>query len=104
MAHALKSLELLEGFSKSFVKARWRWGGESQGAQSACAQFSDWLIARVMSRGLAFSVHRLQEAWGYVLMVIKQFFCLRGRAAGHICKTTQEMCIKYSYLGISQRS
>ena len=32
MAHALKSLEFPKGFSKAFLKARWRWGGESQAA------------------------------------------------------------------------
>ena len=35
-------------------------------------------MARVMSWGLAFSVLGLQDAWDYVLMVIKEFLHLGG--------------------------
>ena len=65
-----------------------------------------------MSQGLTFSVLRLQEAWGYVLLDIKQrtsSICCGGGVGGggwggYICKTTQEICIKYYYLGTSERS
>ena len=57
----------------------------------------------MVSQGLTSSVLRLQEAWDYVLMVIKQFFHLVVVVRFHICKTTQEICIKYYYLGTSER-
>ena len=61
---------------------------------SLCAvPFGSCRGTSIVPRGLTWSVLSLQEAQCYVLMVIKQFFHLVG--GFHICKTTQEMCIKY---------
>ena len=57
-----------------------------------------------MSQGLILSVLRLQEAWGlcaYGHQAVNIFLLVGGL---HICKTTQEMCIRYCYLGTSERS
>ena len=40
---------------------------------------------------------------GYEVMVIKELILPFGGAVS-ICKTTQEMCITYYYLGTSERS
>ena len=48
------------------------------------------------------SVLRLPEAWGCVSGQAVNIFHLEGHF--HFCKTTQEMCIKYCFLGISERS
>ena len=58
-----------------------------------------WYVNRMVSQG---SVLRLQEAWGCVSGQAVNIFHLVGHF--HFCKTTQEMCIKYCYLGISERS
>ena len=47
------------------------------------------------------SALRLQEAWGYVFMVNLPFV---WGSLGYIWKTTQEMYIKYYYLGTPERS
>ena len=48
----------------------------------------------MVSQGYTLSALRLQEAWGFVLILLEM-----GR--GYICKTTQEICIKYFHLGTS---
>lgn len=44
----------------------------------------------------------VQEAWEHVLMVIRELFHLEGGGGFHICKTTQEICIKYFHSLLSR--
>ena len=93
-----KTLNSWKGFSKTVLKARWR--------RRVCDQFvvsnslnGWWWGNRIVSRGLTL----LMQSLG-------------SRKPGHqvdtssiwwgidICKTTQEMCIRYYYLGTSERS
>ena len=52
-----------------------------------------WWGNRAVSQELTLSFLRIQEAWAYELMVIREV---------HICKAIQEVCIRY-YLGTSER-
>lgn len=59
----------------------------------------------MVSLGLTLSGLRLLEAWGSVLRFIKTLTTSMGLGDGvHICKTAGEMCLKYCYLGTSDRS
>ena len=104
VAHALKSLELPKRFQQSIFKSQVR-----EGDCRVCDQILHnsmivwWSGNRVVSQGFTLSVLRLQEAWGYVLMVIKLLTSSIWWGV-HIWKTTQEICIKYCYLGTSKRS
>ena len=100
-----KSPELPEVFGQTFLKARWgRWG------RRLCDQLMHnslthwWWGNRVVSQGFTLSVLRLQEAWGLCAHghQVVNIFHLVG--SFHIWKTTHEMCIKYCYLGTSERS
>ena len=58
-----------------------------------------------MAERLNWTELRLQEAWGCVLLIIKLLTSSIWDGVGvHICKTTQEFCIEYCYLGTSERS
>ena len=95
-AHALKSLELPKGFRQSERAGRRVW---DQPVRNSLIGW--WWGYRTVSQGLTLSVLRLQETWGYAQghQVVLPF----GGDSFHICKT-QEMCIKYYYLGTSERS
>ena len=87
-----KPLPTPKVFSRAFLKASWRWRqgeGGSQGLRSPHAVL--WLAdsegTGVVLQGLTLSVLSLQEAPGYVLMVIKKLtFCIWW-GVFHICKT-----------------
>ena len=92
----LKALSSLQGFYRALLRAQW--GRPVEGLWSAYAQVSDWLMVREQGvpapGGLSLCAYGNQ--------VVSFFQLLAGRV--YICKTTQEMCLRYYYLGTPERS
>ena len=105
VVHALKSSELPEGFWQSPFKSQVREVGWKVCDQVVHNFLTGWWWgSRVMSWGWTLSVLRLQEAWDSVLshhgLHIVNIFLLLERGS-FLHTTTQEMHIKYYYLGAS---
>ena len=74
-------------------------GAEPQGLWSARGQFSGWLM---MSGEVTRRCHMINPQAPVGLGAACSWSSFGGGFS--ICKTTQEMCIRYCYLGTSERS
>ena len=92
------------GFRKAFLKARWG-RGVARYVISSCT--IPWLVDGEVTgqchRGQHYQSSGPSRPGGYtqIHQVVNIFHSVGGF---HICKTTQEMCIRYCYLGTSERS
>ena len=89
----------LMGVREAFFKARWGKWGHKVGDQLVCESLIGWWWGkRAVSQGLALSIVRRQWVWGICAQghLVVNFFHLVGSFS--ICKTTQEMYIRFCYL------
>ena len=89
----------LMGVREAFFKARWGKGSHKVGDQLVCKSLIGWWWGkRAVSQGLALSILRRQWVWGICAQghLVVNFFHLVGSFS--ICKTTQEMYIRFCYL------
>ena len=87
------------GVREAFFKARWGKWGHKVGDQLVCESLIGWWWGkRAVSQGLALSIVRRQWVWGICAQghLVVNFFHLVGSFS--ICKTTQEMYIRFCYL------
>ena len=93
MAPALKSLVLPKAFLQNIFKGLGAWGWRLQSLWSACAPFSNYLMVR--HQGGITGVIRTPGGLGLCAQgpQVVNIFNL-AEEGFHICKTTQEICIK----------